>query len=527
MSVNFCFGKLFGTNACVAKYDVKILSDSFKESSTEGFALLDGKTRQEMDMSQFKYQMIPPAAMKSMGIDKQIIIMRPDLKVKYILYPRLQAYLRKQLSKEENAVLEPKMEKSELGKEDIEGHSCVKNKVVITAGDGKKREVFVWFATDLRNFPLRIQITEEETGNIEISTYREIQFIKPDPKLFEPPIGFTKYIDFEEMMDKTQPKGIADLTNTNATYVKIDRLSPLVDYTIQKGTNRPVGRATAKAFGLGDEKIPATQLILSRKEDALVHFFGISTQNTNDLFVACIDQKTHSGTIWLTSRTGEIRATILTSTNGPPTAVSNDSHVNEYAEEISMFLEFTAPAPSEDTVAAPPWEDAPHPLNVVAKFGDVSDLEKILKRDPTAINTQDNEGMTPLAGAVVQEQVDVVRFLLDKGADPNIPNKNGLTPLEHACGRDKTNALALAKLLLAKGASVNATNVAGFTITPLDWAISSDNTELVKVLLDHGAIIGATFLSTAADRGDVDIAEIFIAHGTDVNAKDSGGNTTW
>ena len=83
-----------------------------------------------------------------------------------------------------------------------------------------------------------------------------------------------------------------------------------------------------------------------------------------------------------------------------------------------MFLEFTAPAPPEDTAATPPWEDAPHPLNVVAKFGDVPDVEKILKRNPTAINMQDDEGMTPLAGAVVQEQVDVVRFLLDNGADP-------------------------------------------------------------------------------------------------------------
>ena len=57
MSANFSFIKIFGTNACTARCDVKILNDSFKESSTEGFALLDGKTRQEMDVSKFKYQM--------------------------------------------------------------------------------------------------------------------------------------------------------------------------------------------------------------------------------------------------------------------------------------------------------------------------------------------------------------------------------------------------------------------------------------------------------------------------------------
>ena len=525
MGANFCAIKIFGTNNCTARCDVKIMNDSFKEYSTEGFALLDGKTRQEMDVSQFKAQMIPPAATRQMGIDQQIIILRPDLKLAYNIYPRLKSYVTRPLPKDDAAAQgkEPTLEKTELGREDVEGHPCVKNKFVITTGDGERHEILAWLASDLKNFPLKTQVTDE--GSIEVTTYKQIQFLKPDAKLFEPPAGFTEYTSFEDMMDKTQPKGIADLTDTNATYVKIDRLAPIVDFTLQHGTNRPVSSRTAKVLGLGDKEIPAIQIVLGKKGEPMVHFFGVSSRDSDDLFVAHIDKNTRAGTIWLTSRSGEIRATILTSTNGPPTAVSNDSHVNEYAEEISMFLEFTAPAPPEDTAATPPWEDAPHPLNVVAKFGDVPDVEKILKRNPTAINMQDDEGMTPLAGAVVQEQVDVVRFLLDKGADPNIPNKHGLTPLEHACGREKTNGLALAKLLLARGASVNATNVTGFTITPLDWAISADNTELVKLLLDHGAIIGTTFLSAAAGRGDVDIAEILIAHGADVNAKDSGGNT--
>ena len=531
MGANFCAIKIFGTNDCTARCDVKILNDSFKEFSTEGFALLDGKTRQEMDVSQFKAQMIPPAAMRQMGIDQQIIILRPDLKLVYNIYPRLKSYVTRPLPKDDAAVQgkEPKLETTELGREDVEGHPCVKKKFVITAGDGERHEILAWLASDLKHFPLKTQVTDD--GSIEVTTYKQIQFIKPDAKLFEPPAGFTEYTNFEEMMDKTQPKSVADLTDTNATYVRIDRLSPIVDYTLHNGTNRPVSSRTAKALGLGDKEIPAIQIILGKKGESLVHFFGVSSQDSNDLFVAHIDKNTRAGTIWLTSKTGEIRGTILTSTNGPPTTVPNDHHVDEYAEEINMFLEFTAPVSSEDTAATPPWEDAPHPLNVVAKFGDVSEVEAIFKRNPEAINTQDDEGMTPLAGAVVQERVDVVRFLLDNGADPNIPNKHGLTPLEHACGRDRTNALALAKLLLAKGALVNATNVAGFTIPPLEWAISSDNTELVEFLLDHGADakaksdVGSTPLHTAADRGDLEIAEMLIAHGVDVNAKITGGTT--
>ena len=521
---NLVFGKLFGTNACVAKCEVRILSDEGKESLTEGFAVRDGKTRQEMDMAQLKAQMIPPAAMRQMGLDQQVIILRPDLKLSYGLYPRLKAYVKRQLPKDDP---EPQMKTTALGQEMVDGHPCVKNKVVITTGVGKPRELFAWFAPDLGNFPVRIQITEDGSSTMEVSTYKEIQFIKPDAKLFELPAGFTEYKDVDEMMEQMETNHPAGLTETNTP--ANDRLAPVVDFTLQHGTNRPISQAAARVFGLGDEKIPATQLILSRKDDTLVHQFGVSARNTNDLLVARVDRKTRTGTIWLTSRTGEIRTTALTSTNGPPNVVPNDRYASEFSEEIGLLLEFTAA--TSESAEPPPWQDAPHPLNVAAKFGGVSDVENIFKGNPEAINTQDDEGMTPLACAVVQEQVEVVQFLLAQGADPNIPNKNGLTPLEHACGRDKTNALALAKLLLAKGALVNATNVTRETIPPLEWAISSDNTELVKMLIERGADVktrtdvGSTPLHSAADRGDLEIMEILIAHGADVNAKITGGTT--
>jgi ankyrin repeat protein len=517
MSANFCLIKIYGTNACTAKCDMKVLSDEFKESSTEGFALLDGKTRQEMDMSQFKAQMIPPAAMKQMGIDQQIIILRPDLKLSYGIYPRLKSYVKTLLSKDDHAAVdkEPKMETTELDKEDVDGHPCVKNKVVVTTG-GKKYETFVWFATDLKNFPLRIQTTEEDSSTIEVYTYKQIRFIKPDAKLFEPPAGFAEYTNFEEMMDQTQTNAALGLSDTNTASGDGDRLEPIVDFTLQNGTSRPVGQATAKAFGLGEEKIPATQLILSRKEDTLVHFFGVSTGNTNDLFIACIDRNTRNGTVWLTSRTGEIRATILTSTNGPPKVVTNALCADKFEEEINVFLHFVTP---------PPWEDAPHPLSVVAKFGDVSDVKKVFENNPEAINTQDDEGMTPLACAIVQEQMNVVRFLLDTGADPNIPDKNGDTPLGLAASRNKTNGTPLCEMLLAKGAEVNPTNNAKDMITPLSWAVSSDNKELVKLLLARGAdpkARGGNILRSAVSRSDTEIVAMLIAHGADPKALSDG-----
>jgi len=162
------------------------------------------------------------------------------------------------------------------------------------------------------------------------------------------------------------------------------------------------------------------------------------------------------------------------------------------------------------------WHNFLYPAQQIAKFGDVSKL------DSKSINSQDDEGMTPLAWAIVQERPDAVRLLLDKGADPNIPNKNGLTPLDHACGRNKAVGKQLAELLLAKGAEVNPKNADS---TPLSWAVASDNTELVALLLERGAdpkARGGYILRSAADRGDTEIAAMLIAHGADPKAMSDG-----
>jgi ankyrin repeat protein len=260
---------------------------------------------------------------------------------------------------------------------------------------------------------------------------------------------------------------------------------------------------------------------VGHKDGGPIHCFIVSTRNSNDLFIAQADRITRKGVVWLTSPTGKIRATILTATNAVPEVIA-DSRAAEFQQELEYLTAFITP---------PPWEDALHPLHEAAKFGAVSDVAGVLKRSKKALNKQDDEGQTPLASAVVQEEVDTVRYLLEQGADPNIPNKNGLTPLDHACGRNKAVATTLAKLLLDHGALVNPKRSGSSHITSLDWAISSDNTELTKLLIEHGADIkaaydtGETPLHTAANRGDLEIAKLLIDHGADVNAKLKDGWT--
>ncbi len=79
-----------------------------------------------------------------------------------------------------------------------------------------------------------------------------------------------------------------------------------------------------------------------------------------------------------------------------------------------------------------------------------------------------------------------IKKLLEKGADPNVRNEEGLTPLHIAAQKGQGK---VADLLLSYGADVNARDYDGWT--PLHWAVFWGKTEVVKVLLSHGADVNA------------------------------------
>ncbi|WP_420629919.1 ankyrin repeat domain-containing protein [Candidatus Leptofilum sp.] len=81
--------------------------------------------------------------------------------------------------------------------------------------------------------------------------------------------------------------------------------------------------------------------------------------------------------------------------------------------------------------------DADPDLFDAAEFGDLDWVERSigslgLNGKPVNINAQDNGGKTILMIATRYNHIDVVRFLLEKGADPNIRDKRGHTALIEA-----------------------------------------------------------------------------------------------
>jgi uncharacterized protein len=75
-----------------------------------------------------------------------------------------------------------------------------------------------------------------------------------------------------------------------------------------------------------------------------------------------------------------------------------------------------------------------------AERGHVETVRELLTRTDINVNHVNNLGWTALLEAIVlsdggQAQQQIVQLLVDHGADVNIPDKDGVTPLRHACER--------------------------------------------------------------------------------------------
>ncbi len=117
-----------------------------------------------------------------------------------------------------------------------------------------------------------------------------------------------------------------------------------------------------------------------------------------------------------------------------------------------------------------------NPLAYAAARGDtkrvVGLLSTLPKAQPLTINHQDTHGVTALHWAAAQGYNDIIKLLLDLGANVNLQNAEGNTPLHLAA---RNGNLSTVRLLLARGANATVVNRQGQTALALAYRYHHPN----------------------------------------------------
>jgi ankyrin repeat protein len=109
-------------------------------------------------------------------------------------------------------------------------------------------------------------------------------------------------------------------------------------------------------------------------------------------------------------------------------------------------------------------------------------MAAIRKNGPGIVNSKDVDGNTALIAAITDRSEDFTAYLLNQGADPNLPGKGGDTPLIAAARVGYQDA---AEWLIGQGAKVDGTNRMGETA--LIIAVQQRQLAMVRFLLSSGA----------------------------------------
>ncbi|VDI03597.1 Hypothetical predicted protein [Mytilus galloprovincialis] len=139
-------------------------------------------------------------------------------------------------------------------------------------------------------------------------------------------------------------------------------------------------------------------------------------------------------------------------------------------------------------------------------------------------NKCDKNGTSPVLGACINRHTEVVRMLLDVGADYNKCNNNEWSAVNIACSEGHTE---IVKMLLDKGVDYNKCNNNGWSLLKL--AGRAGHTEIVKMLLDKGADYdkcddnGWSPLKSACIAGHKKIVRMLLDIGADYDKCDDNG----
>ena len=191
--------------------------------------------------------------------------------------------------------------------------------------------------------------------------------------------------------------------------------------------------------------------------------------------------------------------------------IDNKSKVNQADTQGFTPLFWAVDRRNMETAPNFPWMVTTDPLPLIKKLLDAgADPNALVNNTPRARMRAGSPRIvfaTALMRAAFSGDLELVTLLLAKGADPAIVSKDNETVLEAAAalgfiqgyskGRSAAERLAVIKLLVDRGADVNAADDYG--ITPLMAAANLGEVSIIQFLVDRGADLGAYDLGKKND----------------------------
>lgn len=167
---------------------------------------------------------------------------------------------------------------------------------------------------------------------------------------------------------------------------------------------------------------------------------------------------------------------------------------------------------------------------------DNPELVKLLIEKGADVNAKDKDGYTALMRAIKKGYLEIARALINNNADVNVKSNDGFTPLMQAIKRHYLEAayLDLIKLLIESKADLNTQDNNGLTALMMAMPRQQyypGELDPAKLLIENGADVnvrandGSTVLLQIAKDYSLPAAKLLISNGADVNARNNEGES--